>query len=62
MTPITCKHDTLHSITTEYDRRQQILVYYRECEDCGSRVGEVTRLDYRPDFDPAGNEPYLTAA
>lgn len=62
MTPSTCKHDALHSITTEYDHAQQILVYYRKCEDCGRRLGDVTRLEYRPDFNPSGNDGYLKAA
>jgi hypothetical protein len=62
MSPISCAHDTLHTITTEYDHKQQVLVYYRECEDCGSRLGEVVRLDYRPDFKPDGNDEYLEAA
>jgi hypothetical protein len=57
-----CNHETLHSITTEYDRDRGVLVYYRECEDCGSRLSDVARVDYRPEFNPAGNEEYLTAA
>ena len=61
MISTTCDHD-VHHITTEYDRKRQILVYYRTCEDCGIRLSDVARVDYRPDFNPVGNEPYLTAA
>jgi hypothetical protein len=57
-----CDHNTLHSITTEYDRKRAVLVYYRQCEECGRRLDDVIRVDYRPDFNPAGNEPYLEAA
>lgn len=60
MTPITCQHQTLHSITTQYDRDLEVLVYYRECEECGTRLGDVARVNYRPNFDPAGNAPYLS--
>jgi C4-type Zn-finger protein len=56
-----CRHDGLHSITTQYDRDGEILVYYRQCERCGSRLGDVDRVDYRPDFNPAGNAPYLSS-
>jgi hypothetical protein len=62
MTFTTCKHDTLHSITSEYDHKRKVLTYYRKCEDCGLRLGDVARLEYRPDFDPGGNEDYLSAA
>ncbi len=37
-----------------------MLICYRVCEECGARLGEVSRLEYEPRFDPNGNDPYLT--
>jgi hypothetical protein len=39
-----------------------MLVYYWNCERCGRRLTEVRRQEYRPLFDPHGNDRYLAGA
>jgi hypothetical protein len=56
-----CKHDGFHAIGTTYDIRRGVLVYHWTCEGCGKRLREAGRQEYRPQFDPRGNERYLTA-
>jgi hypothetical protein len=57
-----CSHDQYHAIRTTYDRRRGLLLYFWTCESCGKRLGEARRDEYRPQFDPRGNERYLAAA
>ena len=52
-----CEHDGFHSFSSEYDREQGILRYFRSCEDCGTRLAEVHREEYRPAYDPNGTDP-----
>jgi hypothetical protein len=54
-----CSHDGFHGIRSRYDRRRGLLVYFWTCERCGTLIRELRREDYRPRFDPRGNEPYL---
>ena len=56
-----CVHDEFHGIRSAYDRRRGLLVYYWTCERCGKRLHEVRREEYRPAFDPRGNDPYIAA-
>jgi hypothetical protein len=56
-----CAHDEFHGIRTAYDKRRGVLVYYWTCERCGKRLNEARREEYRPSFDPRGNDPYLAA-
>jgi hypothetical protein len=56
-----CKHDGFHAIGTTYDNRTGVLVYHWTCEGCGKRLREAGRQEYRPQFDPRGNERYMTA-
>ena len=37
-------------------------MYYWICERCGARLHEATRQEYRPHFDPHGNDQYLLTA
>ena len=53
-----CAHDSYRTIDSHYDLGRGVLVYYWRCEGCGARLGEATRLDYRPSFDPRGNEKF----
>jgi hypothetical protein len=46
-----CSHDGFHDIRTVYDRRRGLLVFYWTCEDCGRRLGEAERAEYRPRFE-----------
>ena len=59
---VACAHDEFHSVTTRYDRERGVLVYLCTCDRCGQLVGEISRLSYRPRFDPAGNDRFLAPA
>jgi hypothetical protein len=54
-----CSHDGFHGIGTAYDRRQGVLTYFWTCDLCGTRLREARREEYRPSFDPRGNERHL---
>jgi hypothetical protein len=54
-----CIHDGFHGIRTSYDRGQGLLVYFWTCEQCGTKLTEARREEYRPTFDRRGNDPYL---
>jgi hypothetical protein len=47
-----CGHDTYRAIDSSYDHGLGLLVYYWRCEDCGIRLGEAGRMEYRPEFSP----------
>jgi hypothetical protein len=49
---VSCTHQGLHTITSSYDRERRVLTYYRLCERCGQRLGDVSRLDYMPRYEP----------
>ena len=53
---MTCAHDSYRTFDSHYDFRRGVLVYYWRCESCQARLEEATRLDYRPSFDPGGND------
>jgi hypothetical protein len=59
---VRCAHDGFHSIRSVYDRPTGVLVYYWTCERCGTRLTEANRQEYRPQFDPHGNDRFLAAA
>jgi hypothetical protein len=56
-----CKHDTFHSLRSSYDRGTGLLVYYWVCERCGVELQEARREPYRPQYDPHGNDRFLSA-
>ena len=45
-----CEHEGFHGISTRYDRRTHVLVYFEYCETCGRTLSEIDRLDYEPRF------------
>jgi hypothetical protein len=45
-----------------YDRQRGLLLFFWICEDCGTRLREAHRAEYRPRFDPRGNDPHLASA
>ena len=49
--PTHCAHDGYHAISTQYDKRQGLLQFLWICERCGSRLGELGRETYKPQFD-----------
>lgn len=55
-----CRHDGFHSGQGRYSRDTQRLRYVMVCDTCEQELREVVTMDYRPEFDPRGNEPYLT--
>ena len=57
-----CTHDGFHSGQGRYIQATGRLRYVVICDDCGTELREVTELEYRPDFDPHGNDSYLRAA
>lgn len=56
-TDMSCTHQGLHTITSSYDRDRRVLTYYRLCDRCGQRLGDVSRIDYFPRFEPDGGAP-----
>lgn len=54
-----CAHDGFHEIRTAYDQRRGLLVFYWTCEDCGARLGEAERAEYRPRFEPPASDASL---
>jgi hypothetical protein len=57
-----CTHSGLRGFCTDYDRHLGVMVYFWTCEGCGALLDEARREEYRPSFDPRGNDPYLSAA
>jgi hypothetical protein len=57
-----CSHTHFHGIRTSYDRSRGVLVYFWTCETCGKRLGEARREEYKPQFDPRGNDRFLSVA
>jgi hypothetical protein len=49
--PNRCGHDGFHDICSVYDRVRGLLLFYWSCEDCGKRLGEALRAEYRPQFE-----------
>jgi hypothetical protein len=56
---VSCSHDGFHGIRTVYDRASGVLIYLWFCEGCGERLREGGREDYRPSFDPTGNDHFF---
>jgi hypothetical protein len=52
---MSCLHQGFHTITSSYDHAAKMLVHFRVCDQCGQRLGDVSRLAYEPRFDPGGN-------
>jgi hypothetical protein len=56
---MSCPHDGFHGIRTAYDRPSGVLVFFWTCERCGARLREARRDEYRPAYDPHGNDRFL---
>ena len=59
-TTVLCDHSGLHSPQGRYLPDVAEIRYVVVCDDCGAETGEVAREPYRPAFDPAGNDPYIS--
>ena len=51
-----CTHDGFHSGQGRYDHDSQRLRYVVVCDTCQAELREVHAQEYRPDFDPRGND------
>jgi hypothetical protein len=56
---MTCSHEGFHEISTAYDRDSGVLRYFWTCERCGAQLREARREEYRPSFDPHGNDGFV---
>jgi hypothetical protein len=56
-----CTHEGFHGINSRYDQRRGLLVFFWSCERCGARLRELHREEYRPRFDPRGNERFAAS-
>lgn len=54
-----CTHEDFHAIRTSYDHERGLLLFNWSCERCGAVLSEARREQYRPSFDPRGNDPFL---
>jgi hypothetical protein len=57
-----CAHDGFHGIRSSYDQQRGLLLYFWTCERCGKQLKECRREEYRPSFDPRGNDRYVTVS
>jgi hypothetical protein len=57
-----CTHEGFHAILSVYDRNRGVLLYFWICERCGARIGGAGSQEYRPSFDPRGNDGILRTA
>lgn len=57
-----CKHDGYHSRQGRYSRDTGRLRYVAICDACEAELSEVTAIEYRPQYDPNGNDRYLHPA
>jgi hypothetical protein len=54
-----CDHSGSHSPRAKYERGREEIRYLTVCDSCGSEIREVHRERYVPDYNPAGNNPYV---
>jgi len=57
-----CSHDGFHSGQGRYLHDSGVLRYVVVCDDCHAEVREVQAQEYRPRFDPHGNEAHRPLA
>ena len=64
LTPVpgSCDHAGLHSPQGRYSRTLGEIRYVTVCDACGAETAEVHREGYAPNYDPAGNDPYIGSA
>jgi hypothetical protein len=60
MTAMDCAHEGFHGIRSSYDQRRGLLLFFWSCERCGTRLRELHREEYRPRFEPRGNDRHAT--
>ena len=57
-----CDHAGLHSPQGRYLPDRGEIRYVTVCDECGTETGEIHRETYMPNFDPRGNDPYISPA
>ena len=57
-----CTHVGFQGIRSEYDRGGAVLVFHWVCEECGIRLREARREEYRPQFVPHGDDLFAGQA
>ena len=57
-----CSHDGFHSGQGRYSPDEGLLRYVVVCDECEQELREVQAQEYRPQFNPHGNDPYLDLA
>jgi hypothetical protein len=57
-----CEHDGFHSGEGRYDQDSKRLRYIVVCDACQAELREVHVQDYRPEFNPRGNDGFSKAA
>ena len=55
-----CAHEGFHGIRSSYDPRRGLLLFFWSCERCGTRLRELHREEYRPRFEPRGNDRHAS--
>jgi hypothetical protein len=59
---MTCTHEGFHSGLGRYSPDTSVLRYVVVCDECQQEMREVAVHEYRPQFDPGGNDEYLPRA
>ena len=57
-----CQHDGFHSGQGRYVPETGSIRYVMVCDLCRTELREVEVLEYRPAYDPGGNDAYLRAS
>ena len=57
-----CDHEGFLSGEGRYDAKSRTLRYVVVCDACRAEIREVSIERYAPEFDPRGNDAYLSAA
>ena len=57
-----CEHDGYHTGQGRYSHETGRLHYVVVCDDCQAELREVSVVEYRPVYDPHGNDTFRTAA
>ncbi len=54
-----CTHDGFHSGQGRYSHATQTLRYVLVCDDCHQELAQIHAEEYRPNYDPRGNDTFL---
>ncbi|WP_028060504.1 hypothetical protein [Candidatus Solirubrobacter pratensis] len=57
-----CDHKGFHSGEGRYDEASRTLRYVVVCDACHVELREISVETYAPEYDPRGNDDFLSAA